>query len=184
MAVCALRCAQLTTANVRGEAGLGFADKSTSFARVSLPRAAHVCALAAGLDHVLVLAEADGAQYLWTCGRTCLVNYTYTVNTDGQLGDNGHSTFVRTLQPVHVPLDDGERIARVAAGGDTSAVLSDRGRLWVWGNTEYGQGLQSRAADQLTAPTLAFIPGAPRITNVLLGGSYILLLDGTYGTLR
>ncbi|WFD20281.1 hypothetical protein MCAP1_002525 [Malassezia caprae] len=153
--------------NVRGQRGGG---SPLGHGLVRLPwRGAAVEGIAAGLDHALVLArEAHGAQSV----------YAWGLNTDGQVGDPGAGTWTPVLRRAAIPLVPQERLVRVVAGGDTSAVLTDHGRLFVWGNTEYGQALQpDDTADQQTVPLLATaLP--PHVCDVQLGGSFVLLLDG------
>lgn len=155
--------------NVRGQLG---SDPHLGPSLIRLPwRGAAVEGIAAGLDHALVLArDAHGAQSV----------YAWGLNTDGQIGDPSAGTWTPVLRRAAIPLAPMERLVRVAAGGDTSAALTDHGRLFVWGNTEYGQVLQpADMADQQVVPVLATaLP--PRICDVQLGGSFVLLLDGTY----
>jgi alpha-tubulin suppressor-like RCC1 family protein len=44
------------------------------------------------------------------------------------------------LEPQH--LKDsfaGERVTKIATGGEHSVAMTDKGELWTWGNGEYGQ---------------------------------------------
>lgn len=158
--------------NVRGQLGGGTArDHSSHLVRLPWPNDTNVDDVAAGLDHALVLArDTRGAQAV----------YAWGLNTDGQVGDPEAGAWTPIPRRVTIPLVSKERILRIAACGDTSAVLTDHGRLFVWGNTEYGQALRpDDTADQQVVPVLATaLP--PRICDVKLGGSFILLLDGTY----
>lgn len=76
-----------------------------------------------------------------------------------------------------VALPDAERAACVRAGGDTSLTLTENGRMFVWGNTEYGQALCD-SGDQLRTPTAA--PCDIPLADARLGGSFVVLRDGTY----
>lgn len=158
--------------NVRGQLGSGSTSKySSSLVRLPWPRDARIESVAAGLDHALVLArDPSGAQRVWAWG----------LNTDGQLGDPAAGSYTAQQRHITIPLMPQERLVRIAAGGDTSAALTDQGRLFVWGNTEYGQGLRPMdTADQQAVPMLA--TALPlHICDVQLGGSFVLLLDGTY----
>lgn len=118
----------------------------------------------AGLDHVVLRAHRD----VYTCGRT---SDAYAVNTDGQLGRADAGRFDAALRRVAMPP---ARLVR--AGGDTSLALATDGRVFVWGNTEYGQaGLDG---DQLRVPTAA--PFAIPAVDARVGGSFVLFQTGTY----
>lgn len=169
---------QLTSANVRGQLGLGddAPEMCASPTPVPLPPAHTLCDLAAGLDHVLLLTSDGRRQAVFSCG----------LDTDGQLG-NGTRRFSRALRPVPLPeLAPGDSFVRVAAGGDTSYLLSAHGRLWMWGNAEYGQALQppdTSVGDQVTPPVEAALGACEaRIVDVRVGGSFVVMLDGTYST--
>ena len=151
--------------NVRGQMGLDQERGSLSFQRLALPAVRSVCA---GLDHMLVLA---GAQ-VWACG----------LHTDRQLGVPSHAPYLATLERVAIPLADGEGVTRLAAQGDTSVALTSRGRVFLWGNTEYGQHLRRDAVDRLDTPTL--LPIDEAVCDVQVGGSFLLVLtaDGSVYT--
>lgn len=80
---------------------------------------------------------------------------------------------------------DDDPLVGVAAGGDTSIVWTQSGRVWGWGNSEYGQALVGdEAIDRIDVPTeatdalkQALAPGA-RVVDVKLGGSFVVVLDG------
>lgn len=144
-------------ADARGQTTVG------DYGRVRAP----VDGVAAGIDHAVVLA---GGEVL-TCGCACVL----TVNTDGQLGRTPDA-YSRSLERV-----DGiaGRVVRVRAGGDTSAAVTDAGSVWVWGNAEYGQAL-CPAADRIPAPVRGELAAdAGKVVDVAVGGSFILLLNGT-----
>lgn len=129
----------------------------------------------------MILVDSGGEQQVRTCG----------INTDGQLGLPEHCISLPSLlaippssfQPVLPSMDD-DPLVGVAAGGDTSIVWTRRGRVWGWGNSEYGQALVGgEAIDRLDVPTeatdalkQALAPGA-RVVDVKLGGSFVVILD-------
>lgn len=111
------------------------------------------------------------------------------VNTDGQLGNpsirlSSPSLLQLNLNTFHPPPPSPEEdpIVGVAAGGDSSMFWTHSGRVWAWGNSEYGQGLvQSKAIDRIDVPTeatqdLTNVLGA-KVVDIQLGGSFSVLLD-------
>ena len=89
-------------------------------------------------------------------------------------------------------LEAGDRFVQVAAGADTSYVLSAAGRLYAWGNSEYGQALLSdgvcdrveRPVEVTQALERAYAAadadtdvGGARIVKVVAGGSWVGVLD-------
>lgn len=138
-------------------------------------------AISSGLDHtVVLLRHADGQQKVYTCG----------INTDGQLGlpsirvssPSLRLLCMETFQPS-LPLSEDDPIVGVAAGGDTSAIWTASGRIWAWGNSEYGQALVGgKAIDRIDVPTEATDDVAQaiesKVVDIRLGGSFVVLLDG------
>jgi alpha-tubulin suppressor-like RCC1 family protein len=81
--------------------------------------------IAAGGTHSLALKNEDGGMWAW--GN----------NESGQLGDG---TFEDKNSPVWI--SSGFQYlsySAVAAGGDHSLATTGDGKLWAWGNNEYGQ---------------------------------------------
>ncbi|CAH8558438.1 unnamed protein product [Dicrocoelium dendriticum] len=88
-------------------------------------------------------AEVTGLQQI-CCGQdhTLLVTtdgvvYSTGLGSDGQTG-LGHFEITDQFQPVRNILQ-GVRVVQVASSGDTVLALSECGRLFAWGNNEYGQ---------------------------------------------
>jgi alpha-tubulin suppressor-like RCC1 family protein len=115
----------------------------------------------------------------------CLID-----NTDGQLGDasvqmcSPSMIHLReeTFEPPLPPTPD-DPVVGVAAGGDSSLLWTASGRVWAWGNSEYGQCLVGgQAIDQIRTPTEATedlsrsISG--KVVDVRFGGSFVVILDG------
>lgn len=130
------------------------------------------------------------------------------MNADGQLGrplrPRDHSEplstlfdgdFIPVLQERYTADKDIPRW-QVAAGGDTSFAWSSvDGRLhraWAWGNNEYQQCLLpiDTAGDQVKDPLdisdlLRSVIGSTRdVQQVVVGGSWIAILDGKCASLR
>lgn len=105
------------------------------------------------------------------------VAHTHAVNTDGQLGRADAGRFDTHLRRVALPPVDWVR-----AGGDTSLARATDGRVWVWGNTEYGQACLP--GDQLRVPHAMPLDVGGSVADARLGGSFALLLTGTYALAR
>lgn len=148
--------------NARGQAGLGDVRGATALTRVPFAGRGTVRGVRAGLDHALV--HMSEPPYVWATG----------LNTDRQLGVT-HAPYVSTLTSVPLPLDGDERVADVCAQGDTSAVLTTRGRVMLWGNTEYGQHLGRTPVDWLECPTVLDV--RVPVHALALGGSFLVVLS-------
>lgn len=167
--------------------------------------------MAVGLDHAVLLAAVPSAdagpeeQVLMTCGRECSstffshslkltpyeLAFYFPVNTDGQLG-LGPPTTPDTASRISSPsfislplsqlnLSPDDSLVGVAAGGDTSFAWSQTGRVWAWGNSEYGQGLHGRAIDRIDAPleaTEALPSEMGKVVQIAAGGPFVVVLDG------
>lgn len=118
--------------------------------------------------------------------------YSHTmllVNTDGQLGDSSVRMSSADLinldgarfSPALPTLAD-DVILGIAAGGDSSILWTSSGRVWAWGNNEYGQCLvKSTSREQILAPTEVGgisdkIEG--KVLDIRLGGCFVVVLDG------
>jgi hypothetical protein len=137
--------------------------------------------IATGLDHcVILLRKPDGGQEILTCG----------INTDGQLGDASVQMCSPSL--IHLkgdlfepplPSSSDDPIAGVAAGGDSSILWTASGRVWAWGNSEYGQCLVGgEAINQIRTPREATHDIKKsikeKIVDIRFGGSSLVVLDG------
>jgi alpha-tubulin suppressor-like RCC1 family protein len=81
--------------------------------------------VSAGDNHSLALTE-NGEVFSWG------------LNNNGQLGDG---TTTRSLVPLKIKdfVDLKLSIIAIAAGGNHSMALTSEGRVWVWGDNNYGQ---------------------------------------------
>ena len=132
-----------------------------------------VAAVAAGLDHVLVL-RGDGT--VWGFGS----------NANGCLGLDAAIENSSTPVQVAWSVDDiaaGNvgRIIQVAAGSGISLALDDKGQLWAWGRNSYGN-LGQGYKDSDAHPTPVLVPldavaGSSAIVAVATGNNHILALD-------
>lgn len=134
--------------------------------------------VAVGLDHfVALLSKPDGSQETLTCGN----------NTDGQLGDltvKICSPSLITLKSFDPPLPPSSEdpVVGVAAGGDSSILWTASGRVWAWGNSEYGQCMVGgKPIDRISISTEASHDIAQsieaKVVDVRFGGSFVVVLD-------
>ena len=80
-------------------------------------------AIAAGRDHTCALTNA-GTVWCWGSDYS------------GQLGDGG----ANTDQPIPVPVSGfSSGVTAIAAGGDHTCAIADRGGVWCWGYNALGQ---------------------------------------------
>lgn len=117
-----------------------------------------------GQDHSFFLTESGK---LYSCGWS----------DDGQ---TGQGKFGLVSSPSIVGGDlKGERISKVTGSSDTVLALNDKGEVFGWGNTEYGQlAADSDANPQINMPThLAFLKNCGKIVDIAAGGSYCLVLN-------
>ncbi|KDN48858.1 RCC1/BLIP-II [Tilletiaria anomala UBC 951] len=146
------------------------------------PGRLRIISVATGLDHVLILCEFPGHCFV---ERVILSS---GINTDGQLGIKSATTRFRThtlrrIDSSLFKLKDGDQIAGIAAGGDTSFAWSDSGRVWSWGNSEYGQAAHGKAIDRIDEPLEATehlrSAGVKQVKHISAGGSFTTILDAS-----
>jgi alpha-tubulin suppressor-like RCC1 family protein len=118
-----------------------------------------------GQDHSLFITE-EGSVY--GCGWSA----------DGQTG-LGH--YENTDCPSRVNGEiQGEKIVKIASVGDCTLALNDRGEVFGWGNSEYGQ-VANDGQQQINVPVhLKFTRDLGKIVDVAAGGSFCLVLNGEY----
>ncbi len=150
--------------NSRGQLGPagGSTLRSASPVEVLFPghRAVQV---AGGRAHSVALLD-DGS--IWTWGD----------NGSGQLGQ-GVSDALRHPAPARVAVPGSPRVTSVAGGRDSTFAVDDTGRLWAWGNNQYGQlGTGSTAAE--SSPRL--VTGVSGVSRVESGADHTVavLTDG------
>lgn len=116
-----------------------------------------------GQDHTIFLSQT-GTVY--TCGW----------GADGQTG-LGH--YNNQYQPELVQGDiKGEKIVRVSSVGDCVLALNDKGEVFGWGNSEYGQISQVEGIQQINVPSnLKYFDGIGKITDIATGGSFCAVLN-------
>ncbi|XP_034943327.1 RCC1-like G exchanging factor-like protein [Chelonus insularis] len=126
-------------------------------------KGAKITAVAAGQDHSIFLTE-NGQVY--TCGW----------GADGQTGQ-GH--YENRWKPDLVIGDLAEdKISKITCTGDCVLALSESGKIYGWGNSEYGQ-LPNRGDDNFqinTAIELSDCAKLGKIIDIAAGGSFCMLL--------
>lgn len=100
-------------------------------------------------------------------------------STDGQCGQPELDDFWAPIG-IHLPDElSRDHVAGVRAGGDTSAIITNAGRLWTWGNSEYAQAGHGRKHDQICAPTMVISPEGERVVDFQISGSSSIMLRGS-----
>ena len=117
--------------------------------------------IAAGSHHTLALTAAGEV-------------YSFGVGRRGQLG---HANNTNQLLPKRIEALEKVHVVRVYAGGDSSAVLSVEGEVWMFGNNNRGQ-LGVGDADSRYVPSLVKegLGEGKRVVDVAMGQGHTLLL--------
>lgn len=117
-----------------------------------------------GQDHSLFITES-GKVYAcgWGAdGQTGLGNYDNRSTPTAVIGD------ITT-----------EKIVKVASTGDCVLALNNKGELFGWGNSEYGQIPMATTQHQVNTPyaLLNFTRGLGRIVDIAAGGSFCMIVN-------
>ncbi|KAI9294851.1 RCC1/BLIP-II [Neoconidiobolus thromboides FSU 785] len=119
---------------------------------------------------------------LITCGldHTALVTkdnniYTMGWGSDGQLG-LGESPPKNKYLPTKIPYfnENKHNIIKISSCNDCTLALNDQGKVFSWGNSEYGQGGQGQIIDRILEPLS--INFNEKIIDIASGGSFSLFL--------
>lgn len=130
-----------------------------------------VVGVTCGQDHTMLLCESGR---VYSCGW----------GSDGQTGLGRYEVCWR---PTLVEGDvKGERIVKVSCAADCVLALNDKGAVFGWGNSEYGQFNELAGLDvddqQIHTPRrLSGVEQFGRIVDVAAGGSFCLVLNGEWG---
>ena len=130
-------------------------------------------AVACGEDFTVVVMEKGD---LWTFGKD-----EYVQCETNAVGLNGHGTDAYQLLPACVGSPDdvfyGEAVVMVAAGHHHTACVTAKGKLWTWGNGEFGQlGHGDRESRQRPERLEKEMYGGSPAVMVACGGSHTLVL--------
>ncbi|KAJ2948174.1 hypothetical protein O0L34_g9982 [Tuta absoluta] len=117
-----------------------------------------------GQDHTLFITESGK---VYGCGW----------GADGQTGIGSYDN-----QGVPAPVKGDittEKIVKLASTGDSVLALNDKGELFGWGNSEYGQVPMQGGAQQvnMSYSLLSLTRGLGRIVDVAAGGSFCLIVN-------
>jgi hypothetical protein len=108
-----------------GRLGVGNEDQMNSPVQVEFQEPFHPTQISAGEQHSL----AAGKQGCYAWGS----------NSFGQCGAGNPNLTPQCLVPTKIPIPEGIKVAKVAAGGRHSAAVSACGKLMTWGWGEEGQ---------------------------------------------
>ncbi|KAF7060663.1 hypothetical protein CFC21_067437 [Triticum aestivum] len=127
----------------------------------------HVIQVACGGYHSLALTD-EGEVLSWGHGG------------HGQLG---HPTIQNHRVPLAIKALSEERIVYIACGGSTSAAISEKGDLYIWGNARDCQlGVPDLPEVQPLPVKVNFLadcdedPSPPRVISVAIGASHAMCL--------
>ncbi|CAO3587573.1 unnamed protein product [Absidia cylindrospora] len=100
--------------------------------------------------------------------------YAMGWGADGQLGQ-GPDWSTDSNVPSCLPLVG--PIQKLSSSTDFTLALLGDGQLWVWGNSEYGQGMQGTKIDRILAPVPVSMMDET-IIDVAAGGPFSVILTG------
>uniref|UniRef100_A0A0C9PLF0 Wbscr16_0 protein n=2 Tax=Fopius arisanus TaxID=64838 RepID=A0A0C9PLF0_9HYME len=121
-----------------------------------------ITGVTAGQDHSVILTEKGEV-------------YTFGWGADGQ---TGLAHYRNEWQPSLVKGDlAGERIIKVACAADCVLAMSDKGKIFGWGNSEYGQLPTEGDTTQINIATeLSDCVKLGHIVDIAVGGSFCMIL--------
>lgn len=122
----------------------------------AMPASTKLIQISAGETHVLALGN-DGKIYAW--GN----------NTNGQLGTGETSNSSVPIAVSQGEIPTGTRIIQVSAGAFHSLALGDDGKVYAWGNNNFGQLGDGTAIQRLTP--------APIVSGVISPGVKIIKIS-------
>jgi alpha-tubulin suppressor-like RCC1 family protein len=154
--------------NALGQLGLGpDAPKvQPQPAMVPLPNGVRLADVATGINQVVALTT-DGRVFAWGSNRS------------GQAG--GPADMRAVPAPVEVLIDEAERFTAVGVGNYTSFAITASGRLFGWGENQFGQ-IPGAATKAVRTPTEILLPEGSAPAFAISGGAryvHAVLADGT-----
>lgn len=122
-----------------------------------------------GQDHTMILTESGR---VFSCGWS----------NDGQTGIGSYENTAKLL-PAEGDIKN-EKIIKLACAGDCVLALNDKGQVFGWGNSEYGQFNFVEGIDddqqQIHTPRVLIDKDTTygKIVDIAAGGSFCLILNG------
>ncbi|XP_066593318.1 RCC1-like G exchanging factor-like protein [Prorops nasuta] len=121
-----------------------------------------ITGVTAGQDHSILLTESGEL-------------YSFGWGADGQ---TGLAHYRNECQPSLIKGDlAGQRIIKVACAADCVLALSDKGKVYGWGNSEYNQLLLTEDQQINIATELNLYDDLGRIVDIAAGGSFCMVLN-------
>ncbi|XP_076290972.1 RCC1-like G exchanging factor-like protein [Lasioglossum baleicum] len=138
-------------------------NKSKVVHHISDIKGKRIKAVTAGQDHSILLTESGEV-------------YTFGWGADGQ---TGLAHYQNEYRPTLVKGDlAGQHIIKVACIADCVLALSDKGKVFGWGNSEYGQLFTTGDNQQINIATeLNRLEQLGRITDIASGGCFCMALN-------
>ena len=149
--------------NGSGQLGNGTTNNSSTPIVITLSGGVSPAAISTGYTHNLAIGS-NGQLYAWG------------YNQYGQLGNGTTNSYP---SPLIVNLPGGITPTAIAAGGNHSLAIGSNGRLYTWGDNEYGQ-LGNGTTNNSTTPVTITLPVTP--TAIYAGYDYSLAI-GSNGRL-
>ncbi len=116
-----------------------------------------------GLSHSLFLSQKG---HVFACGWSA----------DGQ---TGLQSYDNQPQPQRILGDiASETIVKIACSVDNVLALNDRGEVFGWGNSEYGQFNTVTEEQQVNSPVKLDLGPVGKVIDVASGGSMCMVLNG------
>lgn len=139
--------------------------RSRTFHYIKDVKGKAIKSVAAGQDHSLLLTENGEV-------------YTFGWGADGQ---TGLAHYRNEYRPSLVKGDlAGQHIVKVACVADCVLALNDKGKVFGWGNSEYGQLLGINGNCQINIATeLDKCNEIGHIVDIAVGGSFCMILTNT-----
>ncbi|KAK9768138.1 hypothetical protein K7432_001488 [Basidiobolus ranarum] len=113
-----------------------------------------------GMDHTVILTEQN---HLYSMGW----------GADGQLGLGEESTSDHST-PSRIMKLDGESLKKISASTDFTIALNEQGKMFTWGNSEYGQCMLGSKIDRVLEPMAVSVDD--QVVDIAAGGSFALYL--------
>lgn len=135
--------------------------------KIEIPHAAGtIRSIVCGQDHSMFVTT-DGAVY--SCGWSA----------DGQTG-LGHYQTADQVSRIGGDISE-EKIVKIVCTADCVLALNDRGEVFGWGNSEYGQLRCDGDNQQINSPQFVEVTKSfGKIVDIASGGSVCMVLNGKF----